>query len=95
MIITKKWLKEVYACEDYVDWFTAHYRDGMHRDKVLRLLDAAGKYEYYSWLLEKTLKECPLPAGMTTLPVGLESLYLEGGSLPEGIDIPAICEIYN
>ncbi len=85
MLITKKWLEERVACPEGVELFIENCHDGIHRDDVLRLLDEAGEYDYYSWLLEKTLKECPLPEGMTALPDRLHRLYLGGGSLPEGM----------
>ena len=50
--------------------------------QLVAALAAEGRMVWYAWLLQRTLRECPLPDGMTSLPDGLEVLYLGGSALP-------------
>jgi len=87
MRITMEWLLERYACFEGREWFKENFPRGGTRDRVLKKLGKAKRFEDYSWLLRRTLKKNPLPEGWV-LPEGLEHLNLGGGTLPEGTVLP-------
>jgi hypothetical protein len=88
MRITIYWLTFHGACFEGLEWFEENFPRGGTRDGVLKKLGKANRLEDYSWLLENTLGECPLPRGWT-FPEGLEELYLGGTALPVGTRLPA------
>jgi hypothetical protein len=87
MRITTEWLGENDACNGGLHWFEKNFPDGADRDEVLKKLEEAGRLADYSWLLWRTLKECPLPEGWV-LPARLWQLCLGGGTLPAGTALP-------
>jgi hypothetical protein len=82
-----EWLAEHEACDEGFNWFLENFPDGGDRDEVLRKLEEANRLADYGWLVERTLRQCPLPDGWV-LPEGLDCLWLGGGTLPDGTVLP-------
>ena len=88
MQITMEWLEDNLACFEGCEWFLENFPEGAaDRDEVLKKLEEANELDHYSWLLWKTLYQCPLPRGWV-LPEGLKELNLGGGTLPAGTVLP-------